>query len=96
MSIFDSLGEQIRRARRSRGLNQADIGQRVGRDRTRVSAFEHDLITSRMGRDRLTIFADICDALDLVPILVPSKRVSEIRALIADEVPEKARRRSRS
>ena len=91
--IFEMLGEQLRRVRRARGLSQSGLAQRLGRDRARVSEFERDLSTGRMGRDRLTLFAEICDALDLVPVIVPRARAAEIRALVDSEAGEGRLRR---
>ena len=59
---------------------------RLGRDRARISDFERDLANDRLGRDRLTLFTQICEALDLVPVIVPRARAAEIRALV--ETPE--------
>lgn len=94
--IFEILGEQLRRVRRSRGLSQTGLAQRLGRDRARISEFERDLAGGRMGRDRLTLFAEICDALDLIPVVVPRARAAEIRALIGDGTGEDRPRRSPS
>jgi transcriptional regulator with XRE-family HTH domain len=95
-TIFETLGEQLRRVRRSRGLSQAGVAQRVGRDRARISEFERDLSTNRVGRDRLTLFAEICSALDLVPVVVPRARASEILALVDTRAGEGPPRRSPS
>jgi transcriptional regulator with XRE-family HTH domain len=81
-TILQIIGEQLQRARRGRHLSQAELAVRLGRDRARVSEFERDLANNRMGRDRLTLFAEICDALDLVPIVVPRARAAEIRGLV--------------
>lgn len=80
--ILEKLGAQFRRVRHLAGLSQSALAQRLGRDRARISEFERDLATGRMGRDRLTLFAEICDAFDLVPLLVPRGRASEISALL--------------
>jgi transcriptional regulator with XRE-family HTH domain len=92
-TILQTIGEQLQRARRGRQLSQADLAVRLGRDRARISEFQRDLAGNRMGRDRLTLFAEICDALDLVPILVPRARASEIRGLLetsADTAPRRS------
>jgi transcriptional regulator with XRE-family HTH domain len=83
MKIFGELGEALRRARRARGLTQPQLARRLGRDQARISELERDLRNNRLGRDRLTLFAEMCDALDLVPVLVPRARVQDVRALIA-------------
>src|SRR4051794_24207979 len=91
-TILQIIGEQLRRARRGRRLSQADLAGRPGRDRARISEFERDLASNRMGRDRLTLFAEICDALDLVPVIVPRARATEIRGLVEAREGGSARR----
>lgn len=86
-TIFNFLGEQLLAARRRRGLTQPDLATRVGRNRARISELERDLAVNRLGRDRLTLFVELCDALDLVPLLVPKSRVSELRPFIEHDLP---------
>jgi transcriptional regulator with XRE-family HTH domain len=81
-TIFHNLAQQLKRARKERGMSQAALADRVGRSFQRVSEFERDLRNERWGRDRLTLFAEICDTLDLQPVLVPRTRVSEVDALL--------------
>lgn len=81
-SIFQALGRQLKRARKDSGLSQAALAERVGRSFSRVSELERDLAGDRWGRDRLTLFAEICDALDLEPVLVPRSRLNEIEQLL--------------
>lgn len=81
-SIFSFLGEQLRALRARRNLTQPALAERLGRNRARISELERDLIGERWGRDRLTLFAEICDALDVVPMLVPKARASEIRRMV--------------
>jgi len=80
--ILQTIGSELQRARRARGLSQAELAMRVGRDRARISEFERELAGNRMGRDRLTLFAEICDALDLMPVIAPRTRAAELRSLI--------------
>jgi transcriptional regulator with XRE-family HTH domain len=80
--IFRHLGEQLRGWRVRRGLRQPELASRLGRNRARISELERDLLGGRWGRDRLTLFAEICDALDLVPVLVPRARAAQLRAEI--------------
>lgn len=89
LSIFQSLGTQIREARVNRRLTQPALAQRLGRDRARISELERDLANERIGRDRLSLLVEICDALDLTPLLVPNSRLTAARELIS---PEKAPR----
>ena len=92
-NILEVIGEQLQRVRRARRLSQAELATRLGRDRARISEFERDLSTNRMGRDRFTLFIEICDALDLVPVIVPRTRASEIRAMVASDEREASGRR---
>ena len=81
-SIFLVLGEQLRRLRAERNWSQPALAERLGRDRARISELERDLASNRLGRDRLTLFAEICDALDVVPVLVPKARAAEVRQMV--------------
>jgi transcriptional regulator with XRE-family HTH domain len=94
--IFNRLGDQLRRARHERGLTQPQLASRLGRNQARISELERDLRNNRLGRDRLTLFAEICDALDLVPVLVPRARANEVCALIAPSEPPRAGAPTRS
>jgi transcriptional regulator with XRE-family HTH domain len=80
--IFPVLGEQLRNWRKRRNLSQPALAQRLGRDRARISELERDLLGGRWGRDRLTLFAELCGALDLEPVLVPRGQGESIRAMI--------------
>ncbi len=80
--VFRGLGEQLRGWRGRRQMSQPELATRLGRNRARISELERDLIGGRWGRDRLTLFAEICDALDLVPVLVPRARAGQVRAEI--------------
>ena len=81
-SIFSILGEQLRNLRAERNWSQPALAERLGRDRARISELERDLASNRLGRDRLTLFAEICDALDVVPVLVPKARAAEVRQMV--------------
>src|SRR3546814_9611454 len=78
-TVFSLLGDQLRGWREKRAMTQPALAQRLGRDRARISELERDLIGGRWGRDRLTLFAEICDALDLVPVLVPRAQAPALR-----------------
>lgn len=78
-SILSVLGDQLREARHRANLSQAQLAQRVGRSPTRISELERDFKHNRWGRDRLTLFVEICDALGVEPILVPRARTAEVR-----------------
>ena len=81
-SIFASLGRQIRQERLKADMSQRDLASRVGRNAVRISEFERDLLQERWGRDRLTLLAEICDALALDIVLVPRARADEIESLV--------------
>lgn len=82
-NILRDLGLQIKEARAKRKLTQPALAARLGRDRARISELERDLLNERLGRDRLSLLIEICDALDLTPILVPAAKVSEVRSILA-------------
>lgn len=85
--ILQTLGEQIKAARRRRGMTQPALASRVGRTQARISEFERDLTTARMGRDRLTLLVEICDALNLTPVLVPQNQVEAVRQILNTAAP---------
>lgn len=82
-TIFSIIGKQLRALRAERGWTQPALAERLGRNRARISELERDLANDRLGRDRLTLFAEICDALGVVPVLVPSARADEVRRQVA-------------
>lgn len=81
-STFASLGRQIRQERLKADMSQRDLASRVGRNAVRISEFERDLLQERWGRDRLTLLAEICDALALDIVLVPRSRAAEVESLV--------------
>src|SRR3546814_18520840 len=83
--IFPILGTQVRNVRHRRLFTQAQWAGGRGRDRGRISELERDLAGERWGRDRLTLFAEACDALDVVPVLVPRGQSKKIQAMIAEQ-----------
>jgi transcriptional regulator with XRE-family HTH domain len=85
-SIFQSLGAQLLAVRKKRKLSQPALAERLGRNRARISELERDLANNRLGRDRLTLFAELCDTLDLVPVLIPKSRMESVRLLV-DDIP---------
>lgn len=88
--FLPSLGAAIRAERRRRGLNQAELAARVGRAPARISELERDLQTSRLGKDRLTLLAEICDALDLVMVLRPRDQRVEAGSTTRGSAPSAA------
>lgn len=85
-TVFQLLGEQLLAARKKRDLSQPALAARIGRNRARISELERDLANNRLGRDRLTLFAELCDTLDLVPVLIPKSRMESVRRLV-DDIP---------
>lgn len=85
-TVLTAIGQQLIAARKEKGLKQSDLAERLGRDPARISELDRDLAKNRLGRDRLTLFAEMCDVLDLVPILIPKSRLSELRPFI-HEIP---------
>jgi len=81
-SILRDLGLQLKEARARRKLTQPALAARLGRDRARISELERDLLNERLGRDRLALLLEICDALDLTPMLVPAARANDVRAIL--------------
>lgn len=77
LDLLPSLGQALLTERRRRGFNQADLAARLGRAPARISEFERDLKTNRLGKDRLTLLAEICDALDLVMTITPRDQILE-------------------
>jgi len=81
--LLHDLGLQLRDIRKKRKLTQPALAARLGRDRARISELERDLIKQRLGRDRLALLLEICDALNLTPMLVPSANATAVRKIIA-------------
>lgn len=78
-----AMGEMLRSRRRERGLSQPDLAHRLGRTRSRVTELEVDLIHGRVGRDRLGLLVEACDALDLAIILAPRDRAQAVQHLLS-------------
>lgn len=75
LDLFRYLGQALRRARSDRALTPPDLAARIGRAPQRIWELEKDLASGRRLRDRLTLVLEICDALDLVPMLVPRSQI---------------------
>ena len=82
LSTFARLGHQIRQERLKADMTQRELASRVGRNAVRISEFERDLLKDRWGRDRLTLLAEICDALGLDIVLVPHASARAIESLV--------------
>jgi transcriptional regulator with XRE-family HTH domain len=80
--ILRDLGTQLKAVRATRGLTQPDLANRLGRDRARISEFERDLLNAKVGRDRFALFVEICDALDLTPLLVPRTKLAAVAEML--------------
>lgn len=86
-SLLPPLGAALRARRRARTLTQPMLAARVGRSAPRISDLERDLLAGRTGRDRLALLAEVCDALDLVPVLVPRERLQAVRRELEVQTP---------
>lgn len=80
--LLSSLGEALRARRQARGLTQPALATRIGRSPARISELEGDLLKERLSKDRLGLLVELCDALDLVPILAPRERAQAVRVLL--------------
>ncbi|HWU13749.1 MAG TPA: hypothetical protein VN157_07025 [Caulobacter sp.] len=83
--ILPRLGAAIRQARRRRSFGQAELAVRLGRPVPRISELETGLLRGRLGRDRLSLLAEVCDALDLVLVAAPREALHKVEAALADE-----------
>ncbi len=81
-SLPETLGRHLVVGRKERGLSQREMAKRVQRSPARVAELEADLLQGRGRRDRLNLLLDLCDSLDLVPMLVRRSRVREVEALL--------------
>lgn len=80
--ILSPVGAALRAARRRRGFGQADLAARVGRPVPRISELETGLLRERIGRDRLSLLAEICDALDLALLVVPREALARVESAL--------------
>jgi transcriptional regulator with XRE-family HTH domain len=80
--IARSLGSHLVEGRKAKGFSQREVAKIVQRSPTRVAELESDLLKERSHRDRLALVIDLCDALDLIPMLVPRSRAGEIDRLL--------------
>ena len=80
--IARSLGSHLVEGRKAKGLSQREVARRVQRSPTRVAELEADLLKERSHRDRLALVIDLCDTLDLIPMLVPRSRAGEVDRLL--------------
>jgi len=87
-NILGPVGLALRLRRHERNLTQPMLAARVGRSTPRISDLERDLVRGKVGRDRLGLLAEVCDALDLVPILVPRERVQAVRRDLEANLPQ--------
>jgi HTH-type transcriptional regulator/antitoxin HipB len=71
-----SIQEQVRVARDSKGLTQADLGSRIGQPQSAVSRIE------RGGDLRVSTLLEMARVLEMEPILIPKHLVPAVQALI--------------
>lgn len=87
--LLSPLGSALRQRRRERGMTQSQLARRLGRSTPRISELEKELLADRTGRDRLGLLVEICDALDLVPMLVPLERATAISRQLEQSTPDR-------
>jgi hypothetical protein len=80
--LSETLGRHLVAGRKARGLSQRAMAERVQRGPARIAEMEADLLQGRTHRDRLTLLLEMCDSLDLVPMLVPRAQAREVEALL--------------
>ena len=80
------MTDQLKAARRAKGLKQAELGKKLGLPQSHVSKIEQGSTDPR-----LSTIVDWARVLDLEPMLIPRQMVSRIRALVNGE-PEPERR----
>jgi transcriptional regulator with XRE-family HTH domain len=71
-----SIQEQVRVARDSKGLTQADLGSRIGQPQSAVSRIE------RGGDLRVSTLLEMARVLEMEPILIPKHLVPAVQALV--------------
>ena len=71
-----SIQEQIRVARDSKDLTQADLGSRIGQPQSAVSRIE------RGGDLRVSTLLEMARVLEMEPILIPKHLVPAVQALV--------------
>lgn len=59
MSIWEKIGNEIRRVRTDRGWTQSDLGERVGMKKQNISNLERG--TAKASVDRIAAIADALD-----------------------------------
>jgi hypothetical protein len=80
--LSETLGRHLVAGRKARGRSQRTMAARVQRAPGRIAELESDLLQGRPHRDRLTLLLELCDSLDLVPMLVPRSRAREVEAML--------------
>lgn len=81
-NLLTPIGNTLRERRRARRMTQSMLAARLGRTTSRISELEKDLIAAQTGKDRLALLAEVCDALELVPVLVPRERAAAVRRML--------------
>jgi transcriptional regulator with XRE-family HTH domain len=86
-NLLAPIGAALRERRHARRLTQPQLASRLGRSPSRISELERDLLAGRSGKDRLGLLADVCDALDLAPVLVPRERLEAVHRQLENGPP---------
>lgn len=82
MNTANALAKTFRTTRKQLGFRQADVAARLHRNMGRIAELENDLEQGRSKRDRLQLFLEMADTLNLVPVLVPQNRVGEVERIL--------------
>ena len=70
------IQRQVRVARESKGLTQADVGSRIGQPQSAVSRIE------RGGDLRVSTLLEMARVLEMEPMLIPKHLVPAVQALV--------------
>ncbi len=83
---MSNLINQLKSARKARGLKQAELGEKLGLPQSHISKIEQGTTDLR-----LSTIADMARVLDQELILVPRQMVSSVRALLRGETEQERR-----
>jgi HTH-type transcriptional regulator / antitoxin HipB len=73
---MESIQDQLRQSRETKGFTQSDVGARMGQPQSAVSRIE------RGGDLRVSTMLEMARVLDLEPILVPKHLIPAVQALL--------------
>lgn len=79
---MDDIIGHLRQVRKAKGLTQAALAQRLGRDQARISAIEKGLVDPK-----LSTLRDLATALEMEIMMVPRERLDEVQRLLGLDRP---------